>query len=134
MEIKNLLSFKNQILDCDNVQTYATLYTMSKLIDSKYLSPINKDRLNQLIEDIYVHSYIGVCDGSNNRIENELCYSKSIQNSLLLIKNISKGVVEEDMVPLEQDMIDKLQDFIYNVLFEQTNKMETERLNYKLFV
>jgi hypothetical protein len=132
--IKDLDTFSKQKLDNEKTETISKLSNLASKIDEKYLSTKTKDKLNKLVEDIYVEAYTGLGrEPKADKLEDKLYQSKNIKESLSALKQINNYLAKDDRYALESGMVDKIQDVLVEATKEQLNKETTEKKNYKLF-
>jgi hypothetical protein len=129
---KDLDSFAKQKLDNEKTETISKLANLASKIDEKYLSTKTKNKLNKLVDDIYVKGYFG--DHQKNiAVVDKIYRAKDIKESLSALKTLNNRLAKEDSFALEEDMVDKIQSVLVEAAKEQLNKKTTEKLNYKLF-
>lgn len=122
---KEAEQFNKKKLSNENPEHIKSLYVAASTIDPKYLSKETKGKMDQLIEDIYVNSYV----------ENDkpLYESTNLKDSLNVLSKESVKMDKKGEYVIDQKTVDNIQDFIVSALKEQANRKTTEKKNYKLF-
>lgn len=129
---KDLDNFGKKSLDNEKTETISKLHNLASKLDERYLSSKTKDKLNELVEDLYIEGYFG--DHQKNiAVVDKIYNSKNIKESLSALKTLNNRLAKEDSYALEEDMVNKIQDLLVEAAKEQLNKKTTEKKNYKLF-